>query len=238
LPTETPTPTATFTATPTPTNTPLPSNTPTPTNTPELGYIFGDNFETGNLDAWSITRTDGGDLFVSSAAALVGNSGLQAVIDDTRPLYLEDRSPNLETNYRTSFYFDPNSISMAQGNHHVIFQAYTDANGVATRIALQFSNGLYQIQLAALDNTYFWYLGDWVTLNDQPQLIELHWQAATAPGANDGSATLWVDGFLQDQLTNLNNDARNITKIRLGPLGGIDSGTSGTYFFDDFQSWR
>ena len=44
--------------------------------------IFADGFESGNLSAWSASVTDGGDLSVmSGGAALVGGSGLQAVIE-------------------------------------------------------------------------------------------------------------------------------------------------------------
>jgi hypothetical protein len=48
--------------------------------------IFSDGFESGDFSAWSSATTDGGDLSVTSAAALAGSYGMQALIDDTNIL--------------------------------------------------------------------------------------------------------------------------------------------------------
>src|SRR6266508_6538832 len=73
----------------TPTFTPAPTFTPTNTpNAPDL--IFADGFESGNLSAWNSSSTDLGDLSVSTAAALIGNQGLQAVVNDANAIYVTD----------------------------------------------------------------------------------------------------------------------------------------------------
>ena len=77
--------------------------------------IFKDGFESGSFSAWSASVTNGGNLSVSSNAALSGNYGMQATIRNATGMYLRDDSPNAETRYRARFYFDPNSISMATG---------------------------------------------------------------------------------------------------------------------------
>ncbi|MEA3441708.1 MAG: hypothetical protein U9R58_15645, partial [Chloroflexota bacterium] len=122
-PTDTPTPTATAAATPTSTQTPTPTNTPTVTSTPTVtptssgSLIFADGFESGDLSAWSSSTTDGGDLSVTTGAAMVGTYGMQAVIDDNNAIYVTDDSPDGETEYVVRFYFDPNSISMAESDN-------------------------------------------------------------------------------------------------------------------------
>ena len=62
-----------------------------------LDLIFADGFESGNLSAWTSNTIDLGDLSVSTAAALIGSQGLQAVIDDANTIYVTDDSPNAET---------------------------------------------------------------------------------------------------------------------------------------------
>src|SRR6185436_11641748 len=67
--------------------------TPTATATPLPDLIFADGFETGDLSAWTSSQTDGGDLSASSAAALVGATGMQAVLNDNTALYVTDTTP-------------------------------------------------------------------------------------------------------------------------------------------------
>lgn len=53
----------------------------TPTPTPAPGFIFGDDFESGNLSKWSWAETEGGKLAVSTQAAWQGSYGLQVTLD-------------------------------------------------------------------------------------------------------------------------------------------------------------
>ena len=46
--------------------------------------------------------------------------------------------PTLEPRYRARFYFDPNSIPMANGNTHYIFYGYSGASTVVLRIEFRF----------------------------------------------------------------------------------------------------
>ena len=243
-PTDTPTPTATATVTatsgpsPTPTNTATSTPTPTATNTPgSSDLIFADGFESGDLSAWSSSSTDLGDLSVSSAAALVGSQGLQAVIDDSNAIYLTDDTPDAEPRYRARFYFDPNSISMASGDAHFIFKGFM---GISQILQMEFRNssGAYELRAKVLNDGSTWVVTNWFILSDAPHFIELGWRAATAVGANDGGLTLWIDGIQQADLIGVDNDTRRIDRARLGALSGIDTGTSGTYYFDAFESRR
>jgi hypothetical protein len=46
----------------------------------------------------------------------------------------------------------------------------------------------------------------------------------------------WIDGSLHSDLTGIDNDTWHIDRVRLGVVGGIDSGTRGSLFFDAFES--
>jgi hypothetical protein len=241
-PTHTPTVTPTFTSTSTPTLTPTATFTATATNTPLPDLIFADGFESGNLSAWSSSSTDGGNLSASSTAALVGTQGMQALINDNNPIYVIDDHPTAETRYRARFYFDPNTVTMAQNDAHLIFLSRT-ANAAATgttvlQVELRFSAGKYQLRALILDDATTFTSSGWFTISDAPHAIELDWRASTAAGANNGGLTLWIDGVQQANITGIDNDTRWIESVRLGALSGIDTGTRGTEYFDAFESHR
>lgn len=234
--------TPTYTATPLPTFTPTATATPTSTRTPTATsaaeVIFADGFESGTLSAWSAAATDGGDLNVSSSAALVGVQGLRAVINNTASIYVTDDAPNAETRYRVRFYFDPNSITMSNGNAHYIFYGYTGTSTDVLRVEFRRSSGTYQLRTALRNDRSSWTSSNWFTISDLPHFLELDWRAATTAGANNGSLTFWIDGTQRANLTAVDNDTRRIDRIRLGAVSGLDSGTLGTYYFDAFESRR
>jgi hypothetical protein len=199
--------------------------------------IFADGFEAGNLSAWTSSSIDAGDLSVSPAAALTGSQGLQALIDDTNAIYVTDDRPNAEPRYRARFYFDLNSLTMANGDAHIIFRGYSGST-IVLRVEFGFSAGTYQLRAALLNDGTGWMESTWFTLADAPLAIELDWRAASAVGANDGGLTLWIDGTQQANLIGIDNDTRRMDRIWLGAAAAIDAGTSGTYFFDTFESRR
>ncbi|MEA3439507.1 MAG: hypothetical protein U9R58_04420, partial [Chloroflexota bacterium] len=234
-PTDTPTPTATATQTPTPTNTPTVTVTPSPTATSSGSLIFADGFESGDFSAWSSSTTDGGDLSVTTGAAMVGTYGMQAVIDDNNAIYVTDDTPNGETEYVARFYFDPNSISMAEGDNHTIFYGYKGAISPVVRVELRYSGGNYQVRVQVRKDFLFSNTS-YYTISDGEHYIEIDWEAASSPGANNGELTLWIDGVQKEQLTSIDNDTMYIDRVRLGAVTEIDNGTRGTYYFDAFES--
>ncbi len=204
-----------------------------------MDIIFSDNFESGDLSAWSANQNNAGDLSVSSSAALVGAHGMEAVIDDNAPIYVTDKAPDSEARYRARFYFDPNSITMGASNRHTIFQGYSTADKPVFRIELERSTGgNYVIRSGLLNDSTAWKNTGWVTLSDRKHSIEFDWKAATRAGANDGVISLWLDNVLVGKASKVDNDTRRIASVRLGAVEGIDTGTRGTYYFDAFQSRR
>lgn len=76
-------------------------------------------------------------------------------------------------------------------------------------------------------------------------LIEIEYKAASAPGANDGYMTVKRNGVLQRTYANLDNDERLVKSIRWGAIfqGSVNNtpapeGSGGTYYFDEFESYR
>jgi hypothetical protein len=200
--------------------------------------IFKEGFENGDLSAWSASMADPGDLTVTPSAALVGGQGLQVRIDDNTPTYLVDNSPNTEPRYRLRYYFDPNSITMANGDIHGILYGYSGSSTPVLLISFRYSSGTYQIQAGLMDDGATWSYTGWFTISDAPHSIEVDWKAASADGANDGSLTFWIDGVQKSYIIGVDNDTRQIDSVRLGAVAGIDSGTRGSYFFDAFESRR
>jgi hypothetical protein len=200
--------------------------------------IFADGFESGNFSAWTANTTDLGDLSVSPSAALVGTQGMQAVIDDMNTIYVTDDSPNAESRYRARFYFDPNSIIMGSTDAHFIFKGFMGTATDILQVELRPSSGVYQLRAKLLNDSATFIISNWFTISDAPHFIEVDWRAATSAGANNGGLTLWIDGVQQANLTGVDNDTLRVDRARLGALAGIDAGTSGTYYFDAFESRR
>lgn len=187
---------------------------------------------------WTSNSNDLGDLSASAASALVGSQGMQAVLDDANTIYVTDDSPNAETRYRARFYFDPNSLSMASGDAHFIFKGFSGISTDVFQVEFRNSAGAYQIRAKLLNDASAFVITNWFTITDAPHFVELDWRAATATGANNGGLTLWIDGVQQADLVGVDNDTWRIDRARLGALAGMDAGTSGTYYFDAFESRR
>jgi hypothetical protein len=206
---------------------------------PVIDPIFSDGFEEStDLSTWSSSVIDNGDLSVSSASALVGNSGLQAVIDDNNPIYVFDESPNAEPRYRVRFYFDPNTMVMAEKDSFYLLYGYSDSSTLGLRIEFRRFKGNYQLRAALRNDGNGWSNSNWTNIGDASHFVELDWSAATAVGANNGSLTVWMDGVQVANLVNIDNDTRRIDSIQIGAVAEIDASTRGTYYLDAFESRR
>ncbi len=203
-------------------------------------FIFVDEFESADLSQWTSTRTDGGDLSVTAAAALAGSYGLQALIDGTGTIWARDTSPTAETAYRAKFLLDPNGLTIPNWKAFHVFRAWSGSPDWkdVVGVILRYGNGTYRIRAEARRDDNSLAMTGWTVIADQPTEIEIEWRAATAPGADNGSFTLWIDGVQKAHLGGLDNEARPLETVKLGAVAGIDSGTAGTFYLDSFESWR
>ncbi len=199
--------------------------------------IFANGFETGDWSAWSAAVTNTGNLSVSTAAALVGNYGLRATINNTSTMYVRNDTPANEARYRARFYFDPNSVTLPAGEDHDIFAGRT-SSGIAFRVQLVYASGVYQIRAKIRNDSGSDTSTASYPISDAPHFIEVDWAAATTPGANDGYLSLWLDGVLKQTISGVDNDTMRIEEARLGPSGSLDAGMLGTEYYDAFESRR
>jgi FtsP/CotA-like multicopper oxidase with cupredoxin domain len=241
-------------------NTSSQSRTITVNGAPGADTIFEDGFESGSFAAWTAEQDPGGqnDLQVTAGGAQAGGLKMSAIIDDTTTMWVRDDSPVSETRYRARFYFNPNSITMANNNAFRILNARSgnvNAGTDVARIEFRYSTSTaanacgaggapcYQVRAqigrdagspqGGFANT------SWFTIPNAWTHIEIDWQAATAAGADNGSISLWTAGVLRQTLSGIDNDTLRVESVRLGPSNGIDfPATVGTVLFDSFVSRR
>ena len=205
--------------------------------TPGSDVLFSDGFESSDLSKWNRSKTDQGDLSVTTQAAMSGTYGLNAVVDDNNSLYVVDWSPRNETRYKASFKFDPNSITMTLDDAHDLLYAYTPDGGGMLRVEFTKSRKGYQIRVESLKDSG-WNSTSWYTITDAPHTLQVEWKAASSPSTHNGTLQLWIDGVSQQLVTKVDNDTVKVDSVKFGVVEGVDSGTRGTEYFDDFNSWR
>ncbi|MGQ0604960.1 MAG: hypothetical protein ACT4QE_25045 [Anaerolineales bacterium] len=234
-PTVPPTNTATHTATtpPTATQTSTPTNTSPPTATPTAtvppDQIFADGFESGIPSAWTSAP---GNTTVTAGAAMTGVYGLSVANDGITASYVIKDFISSTAQLRLRFYFDPNTISMSDGDAQFIFHGNTSDGAAVVRVEFRRSSGNDQLRGRIRDDASTWTNTSWTTITDAAHAVELDWSAATAAGANNGNLTLWIDGASMGSVSGIDNDTRSVMQIRLGMVAGVDGGTTGNYYFD------
>jgi hypothetical protein len=203
--------------------------------------IFRDDFESASLSAWSSSTTDGGDLSPSAFAAMNSSSvGLQAVVDDTAGIFVQDDSPHAENRYRARFYFDPNGFDPGEAQSHFRTRIFIGFEGSGLRVitlVLKRQTGAYTVEGRVrrddgtrVDTGFF-------PITDAPHSLELDWRRSSAPGADDGSFELWIDGSSVATLSGIDNDTTPIEFVRMGAFS-IKTGAAGTLYWDEFVSRR
>ena len=164
---------------------------------------------------------------------------MQAIINDTTTMYVQDNSPNAEPRYRARFYFDPNSLVTASGDYqYILMGSANSTNTTVLRVEFKNISGVYQLRARILNDSAVWQSTPYVSITDAPHAIEVDWAAASAVDANDGYLTFWIDGVQQGSLMGIDNDLYRMERVRLGLTYISATGTSGTYFFDAFESRR
>lgn len=193
--------------------------------------LFSDNLETGDLRYW--TSTSG--VSVTTGAALVGTQGLTiTTLSNTTARFVADATPDNETSYRARFYFDPNTLTMANNSAHLIFVGYiTTTTTDVLRLELQRVAAGYQLRTQIRDNGSTWQSSSWVTISEDPHALELAWTAGAS-----GKIDWWIDGNPQPATPTANNSTRRLGRVRLGAVSGLDATTNGTAYIDACASRR
>jgi len=200
-----------------------------------MSLVFNITHDDGTLDAYN-SFANATDLSAEAAAALADTPyGLQTTIDSTANTYgQKDITQLTSTAYRFRIYFDPHTLTMANGDSFVIAYILTGTSGRA-QIRLTHDGSNYKIFARLKDDSASYRETAEYTITDDPHYIEVLCQYATGAATNDGILTLWIDGAQQETITNI--DLYNLTKpdtARLGAVASVDAGTSGTIYSDEF----
>jgi hypothetical protein len=205
-------------------------------------FLSRDGFESGDLSGWSAAATDGGDLSVSASAAMKFTvAGLQASVDDTAGLFVEDALPDDENLYRARFWVDTNGFDPGEAQNHRrtrLFIAFEEApNRRLAAIVLRRLGGAYALMARARLDDGSQYDTGFFPIADGPHSVELAWSRASTSDAEDGSLEVWIDGASMHQATTLDNRLSAVDFIRMGALS-VKTGATGTLYFDEFESRR
>jgi|GEM_PF-818297 len=205
------------------------------------------------VQAESFTLTASADVTFEAGRAIVLGNGFsvapgarfEARIDPTLDpsAYVEDRSPDGEPVYHARFYLRLDGASLGGGRFDH-FTAY-DADGMPQLRLVLLRNATIQppenrliLEARRDDGTFATTEGvNEAPLSDSWQAVEIAWSAA-APGLDDGSLHLWLDGVAYGGLENLDNDQGRIDRVRWGAVSGLDPETTGALHLDELVSRR
>jgi hypothetical protein len=208
---------------------------------PGPDLIFADGFESGDLTHWSSAVTDGTDLRSTAPAAMAGTAfGLEALVNDTNSLYVQDDTPVLESRYRARLYFDPNGFDPGEGQSHFrtrICIVFDPSGFRIITLVLKRQAGAYSVETRVRRDDGTRADTGFLPISDGPHFIEFNWQRATGPGASDGTLEMWIDGTSMATLTGIDDDLSSVDSARMGAMS-VKTGAAGTLYFDEFESRR
>ena len=193
---------------------------------------LGDDFESGGFDAWTHRLESGGALSLAPEAAMQGADGLRVdVAAGAIAVRLGERALRGASHPVLSFWFDPNSIQIGDGQIHPIAAA-----GDALRLWFTKIQGRYRVRLVTVTDSVEAGTA-WVDLDDAPHRFYLEAVAASGIDQRNGALRLWIDGMLRGELTSLDNVGlpARLVDTYLGALWSLGD-TAGAYFFDDYRS--
>jgi hypothetical protein len=199
--------------------------------------MFADSFETGDFTAWDGSGGDLMDLSVNASAFLAGTSlGMEVDVADLDDKWLTDDTPADESSARARFYFDPNSLVIPTNKRFKPFQLRASDNRRLLTMVWREEAGGYVFLMKSHEDNGNWAKTPWLDISDAPHYIEVEWTQSSAPGANDGVLRVWLDGALLSTVTGIDNDERGGDQFRFGVVGGLDAGTTGTFYLDHFEA--
>ena len=184
------------------------------------------------LTGLSIKLDDGlivlGDLFTAQLNPLIG-SAFAFVTDDT---------PDDQQRYVAWFRLDVDPLSLALNEDLGLFVGYDSAGDEQFRVVLRRFLMAPELRLVVQgrDNTVGGLVehGEQFPLTAGANQVSLWWRAL----AGRGQALLSVNQTPLDGIEDLDNAASRIDSVRLGLVDGNPAATSGSFYLDDFSSFR
>jgi hypothetical protein len=193
----------------------------------------------GSFAEYTASVTDGGDLSIGSGAALAGSSnGMSVLVDDTTLIYAYKSLASAITTgvVRYRFYFDPNTMTMTNGDaFSVMMITDVGSNPVSFIMFSKTAGGNYAMYAVCVQDGGTHLNTVEVTITDAPHWIEVETRRATTSTSVDGYTYFWIDGnFAAKTVLADNFDQMNDWQVIIvGAVSGIDAGTSGTCYIDE-----
>jgi hypothetical protein len=186
-----------------------------------------------------------GNLHVNSAAAMEGQCGLEITVSGDNQAYVVSDDPESEDVFRAYFRFNPNNITMARGQSVNIINALSNnpSGGImsAFRVVLKRKGSGFYLRVKNYYNTGKKLNSPLVYLGPpgfaDPVEVGVQWWAGddTTP---EGYCQIRVNGGAWSSVWAKNKLLR-IENVLLGfVLGSDPTNTTGSLYFDDFQSYR
>jgi len=191
--------------------------------------------EENNLNEYTSTQTDSGDLSVSASAALSGtNYGLSCVIDDTNSIYGEKTVSSSTGTIRARVYIDPNTMTMAASNAVVFLRIMNGSSQIVAYAQLVFSASVYNLRVGIYADTGVPSTATLSSITDASHYIEFKVVRATGESTNDGYIDWWIDGSSRTSVTGIDNYTRfaSAGAVQLGAITFTGTPT-GTLYLDE-----
>lgn len=162
---------------------------------------------------------------------------------DTVKAFLVSDHPTAERTYRFTFYINPNTINMPNKSGIRIVEARKGSPGAVILLQgdLFFKDGLYKVRFSTFNDAGVIERVGQLTLNpDKNAFIEAEWQASSGASTNDGLMRIRKGTKVKERtgIDNFVNGTDGIDQVRFGYVKAGDSGIAGSFFLDDFSSFR
>ena len=204
---------------------------------PEVPTILlGEDFEAGSVPLWS---TPIGQGIMPSSLGVQGTNAFGVDLAQGNSFLTGDVLRG-ETRLGVRLRVDARSALLARGEELRVLDVGSGNGGlssvpdVSLLVAEDSSGGA---MLAAVNRVHKTVNSTaWFDLTGE-HTIELQLRASASSLVSTGILRLWIDGEPVAELTLLDNDDQRLNWVRLGALG-VDAGSSGVLFLDDFEIWH
>lgn len=197
-----------------------------------------DNFECGDFSSW--TEPTGAGVRISSAAAILGNRGLEVDLSAGANPHLSYDLPVPEPRYSARFWVDPSLLIPPPGETLALSRASSrDAGQQPFQVQIRREVTLppaYSLRARTELDDGTARQTPWMSVAAGPHVLEVDWRASAGPRAEDGYLRFWLDGQLVGERAHLDNDTQRIGSVALG-APQAPAGTMGKLYFDNFESW-
>ncbi len=180
-------------------------------------------------------------LDVNNAAAIVGNFGLEVLVDgSTNGVFVaEGTATNDETVYRAEWRARHNDVTMVNNSGHQIFLGRRGGPTLNNlRVFIKRINDEYKVTFRAKkDGSGTANCGKTTFGAGGGIRVGIEWVAASS-GMTNGECRLFRNGVEVFENLALGNETMEVDAVRFGAPSGVAATTTGSFYLDEFSSFR